>query len=45
VQARLDMIDAGIANLLALRGGLLPARETIVNPEARPRFPFQGQAD
>jgi phosphoglycerate dehydrogenase-like enzyme len=44
VQARLDMIDAGIANLVALRAGLMPAPETIVNPEARPRFPFRGQA-
>lgn len=43
-QAGLDMMDAGVANLVALRAGLLPAQETIVNPEARPRFPFQGQA-
>jgi phosphoglycerate dehydrogenase-like enzyme len=41
VQARFDMIDAGVANLFALRAGRMPAPETIVNPEAKPRFPFE----
>ncbi len=41
VQARFDMMDAGVQNLIALRAGRMPAPETIVNPEARPRFPFE----
>lgn len=42
-QARFDMMDAGVQNLIDLRAGRMPAPETIVNPEVRPRFPFEGQ--
>jgi phosphoglycerate dehydrogenase-like enzyme len=41
VQARFDMMDAGVQNLIDLRAGRMPAPETIVNPEVCPRFPFE----
>ncbi|MBM3523572.1 MAG: C-terminal binding protein, partial [Alphaproteobacteria bacterium] len=44
VQARFDMMDAGVANLVELRAGRMPAPETIVNPEVRPRFAFAAPA-
>ncbi|MFM8991233.1 MAG: NAD(P)-dependent oxidoreductase, partial [Alphaproteobacteria bacterium] len=44
VQASFDMMDAGVANLVALRAGQMPAQETIVNLEVRARFRFKGQA-
>jgi phosphoglycerate dehydrogenase-like enzyme len=44
VQASFDMMDAGVANLVALRAGQMPAQETIVNPAVRARFRFKGQA-
>lgn len=43
VQARFDMMDAGVQNLIDLRAGRMPAVETIVNPEVRARFPFEGR--
>ena len=41
VQAHFDMMDAGVQNLIDLRAGRMPAAATIVNPEVRPRFPFE----
>jgi hypothetical protein len=35
------MIDAVVQNLIDLRAGRMPAAATIVNPEVRPRFPFE----
>jgi phosphoglycerate dehydrogenase-like enzyme len=41
VQAGFEMIDAVVHNLIDLRAGRMPAAATIVNPEVRPRFPFE----
>ncbi len=42
-QARFDMMDAGVQNLVDLRAGVLPLQENIVNPTVTPRFSFQAR--
>lgn len=43
-QARFDMMDAGIQNLIDLRDGVLPVQENLVNPSVTPRFPFASRS-
>jgi D-3-phosphoglycerate dehydrogenase len=41
VQAKVDMFDAGVQNLIDILTGYWPLEENIVNPTVKPRFPFR----
>lgn len=41
IQAKIDMMDAGIQNIVDMLNGSLPLPENIVNPSVKTRFPFK----
>lgn len=45
IQARIDMMEVGVQNVLAILKERYPARENIVNPTVVPRFPLTADED
>lgn len=44
IQAKFDMFDAGVQNLIDILDGRLPLQENIVNPTVVTRFPFAARS-